>query len=351
MSSRPTPEEQASLEAPPEIPPREGSVGRAARREEFLALFRDTTQACAPASRSSMRKRATPPVPEPSRFLRQFLQQAAPTPERARSGLASLDARLGGGFGLGLHLVLGLPGSGKTAFLESLAWEAVSTQRPVLYYALKSGGLRVWEHLVTTLGAILDDPAMTAAALRAHELTSTDIDTLRRLDAALQESVLPYLSMVESTPASTRSVSALIEDIRFRSQEAVGQHMRLPVVLVDDLAHLAALTGSRSPSDLLLRLDDALKAESVSGLLAATPADVSRGGAERRLPVSTVLLLTPGGAAGSGAPGAPDAPSGSEAPDQVGLEVRKNMATGWIGSIPLLLDRRSGLFAEPAGPA
>jgi hypothetical protein len=30
----------------------------------------------------------------------------------------------------------------------------------------------------------------------------------------------------------------------------------------------------------------------------------------------------------------------------VQLEVRKNMATGWTGSILLLLDRRSGLFAE-----
>ncbi len=113
---------------------------------------------------------------------------------------------------------------------------------------------------------------------------------------------MPYLSVVDSTPASTRSVSALIEDIRFRTQEAVGRHMRLPVLVLDDLAHLSALTGSRSPSDLLSRLDDALKAESVSGLLAATPADVSRGGADRRLPVTTVLLLTPGAPGALGNP-------------------------------------------------
>jgi hypothetical protein len=143
------------------------------------------------------------------------------------------------------------------------------------------------------------------------------------------------MSLIDGTPASTRSVSALIEDMRSRAQDAVGQHRRLPIVLVDDLAHLSTLTGSRSPSDLLSRLDDALKAEALSGLLAAVPADVSRGGAERRLPVRTVLLLTQG------------APSAPEAPDQVELEVRKNMATGWTGAVSLLLDRRSGLFAEP----
>ena len=320
-------------------------------REEFLALFRDTTRPSAHEAGADRGGRAAAVDPEPSRFLRQFLQRTAPTPELARSGLTSLDARLGGGFGHGLHLVLGLPGSGKTAFLESLAWEAVSTRRPVLYYALRRGGLRVWEHLITTLAAILDDPELTPTALRAHELTPHDIDTLGRLDAALQESVLPYLSLIDGTPASTSSVSALIEDVRSRSQEAAGQHMRLPLVLVDDLGHLISLTGSRSLTDLLSRLDDGLKAESVSGLLAATPADVHRGGAERRLPVRTVLMLAQGGPSAPGAPGAPGAPSASEIPDQVELEVRKNMATGWTGSIPLLLDRRSGLFAEPGDRA
>lgn len=343
MSSQPNPEEQASRDMPAAERP-ERTTRRPAVREEFLALFRDTTRPLADeagatdggATRGPARtgRRAALPAPEPSRFLRQFLQQTAPNPELARSGLASLDSHLGGGFGHGLHLVLGLPGSGKTAFLESLAWEAVSTRRPVLYYALKSGGLRAWEHLIATLAAILDDPALTPAALRAHKLTQHDVETLGRLDAALQGSVLPYLALIDGTPASTRSVSALIEDMRSRSQEAVGQHMRLPLVLMDDLTHLASLTGSRSLSDLLSRLDDGLKAESVSGLLAATPADVYRGGAERRLPVRTVLMLTQ------------DTPSALDAPDQVQLEVRKNMATGWTGSILLLLDRRSGLFAE-----
>jgi len=32
--------------------------------------------------------------------------------------------------------------------------------------------------------------------------------------------------------------------------------------------------------------------------------------------------------------------------DRVDLEVRANTPTGWTGTLPLLLDRRSGLFAQ-----
>ena len=47
----------------------------------------------------------------------------------------------------------------------------------------------------------------------------------------------------------------------------------------------------------------------------------------------TVIALAPDAGAGSG---------------RVDLEVRKNLATGWTGTVPLLLDPLSGLFAEAA---
>ena len=228
--------------------------------------------------------------------------------------------------------MLGPPGSGKTAFLESLAWEAVASRRPGLYYGLKTGTLRVWERLIATLGTILDGEAITPAALRGRELVPKDAETLRRLDAALQTSVLPYLSLVDASPAMG-SLSAFVEDVRSRAQEAGEQHGRLPLILIDDLERLVALTGSRSPLHLLSRINDALVADSIPGLLAGAPAGPLFVEVER-LPVQTVLTLMPVFA------------SVAAPPERVDLEVQKNAATGWTGTVPLLLDPWSGLFAE-----
>jgi hypothetical protein len=337
-------------------------------RNEFMELFRDTRlpppedvelDATAPAEQAPLEgpdvpgRAGAPEAPahrletrgvpvaaaaEPSRFLRRFLQQAAPEPEPARSGLAALDDYLGGGFGYGLHLVVGAPGSGKTAFLESLAWEAVGSRRPSLYYALKPGSLEVWERLIATLGAILREPGITRAALRGRDLHPEDVETLARLDAALQASVLPYLSIVDAAPGSVSNLSTFVEGVRSHGQEAAEQHGRLPLVLVDDLDELTALTGSRSPVDVLSRLDAALAADSIPGLLAAGSQGIFATAVDR-LPVRTVVALTP-------VVGGPGGGNG-----RVDLDVRKNSATGWTGTVPLLLDPSSGLFAEaaPAG--
>jgi hypothetical protein len=344
VNPEPTPEEEASSEMPP-VSRRKRAGGRASMRDEFLALFRDTRLG-PPSDESAFRNEtaaldgAAPregpailPASEPSRFLRRFLQQAAPSPELAPSGLAGLDGRLGGGFGSGLHLVLGPPGSGKTAFLESLAWEAVASQRPSLYYALKTGSLRVWERLIATLGTILDGPAITPSELRGQELGPKDMETLGRLDAALQASVLPYLALIDGTPASAGSLSTFVEDIRSRAQEAGEQHGWIPLVLVDDLERLVALTGSRSPLHVLSRLDNALAADSIPGLLACAPDGLIPTEVER-LAVQTVVSLTP------------ILPLATATPERVDLEVRKNAATGWTGILSLLLDPWSGLFAE-----
>ncbi len=325
---------QGSLETPPPESPRPHGAGRASMRDEFLALFRDTRLSPPGGETVSPGKDSAPPAPEPSRFLRRYLQQTAPPPEPAASGLTGLDDHLGGGFGFGLHLVLGAPGSGKTAFLESLAWEAVAGRRPTLYYALKTGSLRAWERLIATLGTILDGPAITPSELRGQGLVPTDMQILNRLDGALQAAVLPYVSLIDPSPAHAGSLGAFIEDVRSRAQDAGEQHGRLPLVLVDDLERLVTLSGSRSPLHLLSRLDDALVADSIPGLVAVTPDDLLRAGSER-LPVQTVLTLTP------------VLPSVVGAPERVDLEVRRNTATGWTGTVSLLLDPRSGLFAEP----
>jgi hypothetical protein len=325
-------------------------------RREFMELFRDTrippadvvgvrmppgmAPAARPPSHDTGASAGTPApdasAPEPSRFLRRFLRQSAPVPELAPSGLPTLDARLGGGFGPGIHVVLGMAGTANTAFLEAVAWEAVGSRRPVLYFAFKTESLRVWERLIATLGSILDGPGIAPAALRGRELMPDDLQTLSRLDSALQTSVLPYISLVDR-PTKGRDLSIFLTELLSRAEEVAEQHGRPPLVLIDGLEELLALTGS-PPLQVLSRLDETLAADSLPGLLAAGSGGYAQG-AGRQLPSSSVLSLEVA------------APGSAMLGGHVDLQVQKNSATGWTGEVPLLLDALSGLFAEarPAG--
>jgi hypothetical protein len=330
----PTPEAGTPPQKPPAASRQTRGTTRASMSEGLLALFRDTGRLSSPPSTPapsvpSPGSEPGPPAPEPSMFLRRFLQQAACSPELAASGLASLDDRLAGGFGSGLHLVQGGPGVGKTAFLESVAWEAVSSGRPVLYYALKEGSIGAWERLISTLGNILGT-AIPLGALRARTLGPDQLETLARLDLALQDSVLPLLSLIETIPACTDTLGAFIKDIRSRAQEAKERHGRIPLLLIDDLERLLLLARARPRLDLLSPLNDALSAESIPGLLATAP------DSPERLPAQTTLNVVPVSA------------SATDALVRVDLELRTNASTGWTGTLPLLLDRRSGLFTLPA---
>jgi DnaB-like helicase C terminal domain len=301
-------------------------------REPLLALFRDTTRTLAPtASQPRL------PTAEPSMYLRRFLRLGALSPQLAPSGLAGLDARLAGGFGSGLHLVCGPTGIGKTAFLDSMAWEAVSNKRPVLYYVLRDGELGAWERLIRTLGFILGDSALPLDALRVHALAPHDLEMLTRLDRSLQDAVLPHLSLVGTIPAYTDTVSALIQDVRLRVREVSERHGKIPLLLVDDLEHLLPVTRPRQLPLVLSRLDEVLAADSTPGLLTMTMPDSLLLGMES-LPVHSVLTLM----SASG--------SATDTLERVDLDLQINDHTAWAGTLPLLLERRSGLFAQPPVP-
>ena len=334
-----TPEPTSPSEAPPRKPSTSArqarGAGRASMRDELLALFRDTDRAAPlPPSPPAPLRDPTLPTPEPSVFLRRFLQQAARSPELVPSGLTELDALLDGGFGSGLHVVQGGPGVGKTAFLESAAWEAVSSGRPVLYYALKEGSVGAWERLISTLGNILGT-VIPLGTLRACTLRPDGLETLARLDRALQASVLPFLSLIETIPAHADALGALVEDLRSKVQDARERHGRIPLLLIDDLERLLLLTRTQPPMALLSRLDDALAADSIPGLLASQAPDQSLNGLQG-IPAHTAMTLVPVPAPANDDYGA------------VNLELRTNARTGWTGTLPLLLDKRSGLFTVPA---
>lgn len=271
-------------------------IPRASMREQLLALFRDTERlqtptAVAPFLSAAARADATPR-----------------TSEAVPSGLDAVDVRLAGGFGAGLHLISGKTGVGTTAFLESVGWEAVASHRPVIYYALKEGAEGVRARMIRTL------------------------ECLGVPGEAFATSVLPRLSLVETIPDSGNAVGAFLEDLRRRVHDLEGRQAQAPLLLLDDLDHLLLLTGPRLLVDLLSRLDAALVAGRMAGLVAMTKPYPPTSRLED-LPAQSALALAL-------LPGSP-----SEAVAYVGLDVRTNRRSGWTGAVPLVLDRRTGLLA------
>jgi len=301
-------------------------------REGLASLFSNTQALSLPQPPALTAQSPDPDTVGPSAFFTQYLRDSDTAPELAPSGLAQLDARLAGGFGYGLNLVAGGPGVGKTAFMEAVAWEAVGRRRPVLYYALREGGRATWERLVSTLSYIMSGPVLRLPDLRARTLDEESIAALRNIDRALQASVLPRLSLIETIPAYTDPLTAFLEDVSLRVMQARDQEGRTPLVLVDDLQRLLLHTRARPLLHVLSRIDDALAASSIPGFLTLTPADFS-GHALAGLPAQGIVTLEPVYAS-------PD-----DSYSILNLAVRANTRTGWTGSLPLLLDRCSGLVA------
>jgi len=187
--------------------------------------------------------------------------------------------------------------------------------------------------LISTTGYVLGGPSIPLGALRARTLAPRELKTLTQLDQALQTHVLPYLTLVDTPSASTLTLSTFVEDLRLRAQEATERHGSFPLLLVDDVERLRALTGSGPLLPLLSRLDGILVADSIPGLLAANSSDPSLRGMGRLQVQATMVLESVSGVAG-------------DAVDRVDLELRTNARTGWTGTLPLLLDRRTGLFTD-----
>jgi hypothetical protein len=353
MDHQPTPELEASPEPPPLVSSQKYSVARSSMREELMALFRNTERhrpggdgPSAPLAEllaeadtaAGLAQTATVPpdtaaglagATEPSIFLRRFLRQAARSPRLFPSGLPSLDAHLGGGFRPGAHVLLGPPGAGKTAFLLSLAWDAVSRGVPVLFYSLKDGGLTIWRRLIATVGEMLGEGSLPFDEFYDHQPTPQDLETLARLDGILQTSVLPLLTLVDGVPARPDLPAALLDDVRIHAEDAAERHGRAPILLLDDIESLLLLGADEPAGRALSRLDESLHAESMTGLFTAT-STTPDGWSPRNLHVRMVLALRPCDAA----------------PTRIDLDILADARNGGGRLLPLLFDGRTGLFAE-----
>ncbi len=302
----------------------------------LLELFRDTERP-SPSGELVLGRTSDPQASaaESSAFLRRYLGEQSRLAETVPTGLAGLDDCLGGGFGPGLHLVIGPAEVGKTAFLESVAWEAISSARPVLYYALDEGVIGAWERMISTFACFLGIP-IDVEALRDHRLSADGLESLARVDLAFQSSVLPYLSLVDSLPASSDAMSALPSDISSRAREAKERHGLAPLLLIDDLGRLLLLAPAEPLPHLLGRLDDVLAADSITGLLAGAVADPFSL-IQEELPVRTVVTLS-----------LRDAYEDDHLV-HVNMEVQGSSPTSRSATLPMVLERRTGLFAQSSG--
>lgn len=311
---------------------------RVSMRDELTALFTRTRPASPPdetvlgADDSAGPRESASRAQRSSALVQRFLPTAEQAPALHPLGLETVDSLLDGGFGPGLHVVSGCAGTGKTAFIEAAAWEAVASRRPVLYHALKDGSGVTRERLTATLAGILGFSTITLGTLRQGTLSVGDHARLRSLERVLQTSVLRWLTLTDTVDAYGDVLSAFIEDIRLRAREALTTHGEVPFVLIDDAERLMRASRVRPLADLLKRLDDFLVETSAAGLITMTVPRRTVQGVDG-LPVQTTLSL-------AGIPGSPH-----DSLQYVDLEILTNARGGRTGTIPLVLDLRSGVFA------
>ena len=149
---------------------------------------------------------------------------------------------------------------------------------------------------------------------------------------------MPLLSLVDTIPARVATLDAFAEDVRARGREVSQRRGRVPLVLVDDLDRLLLLAPEQPLVHALALLDEVLREECVPGLVAANLTDPLIEAADA-LPAQTVLVLEE--AVGKL----------EEGFGRADLHVRASAPTGWTGTLPLLLDVSSGLFAsDPTTP-
>ncbi len=317
--------------APPEVPP--AGEGPPSADTERSAAATDAQQADSQADLPSSAGQAAA-TPTLSPFLRSFLRRSRYALHLPSSGIPDLDTRLAGGLMPGLHLLAGHAGEEKTALMLSALWQAVSAQRPVIFYAFREGSFRVWMRLVAALATLEADsgrPALSLVQLRRAHLSVAQIDQLVHLDRLLQITVFSVVSLVDGSTTGIATPDHLLEDLRARSREAREQAKPMPLVVVDDLDRLILDHPEQSVTRALTLLGEVLEEECASGLVAATLAEPLAGTADAPR-TQTVLVL------------GKTVETASEHLGRATLEVRANAAGGWTGTVPLLLDFSSGLF-------
>jgi hypothetical protein len=291
-----------------------------------------------------------------SRYLRAYLAECGGGV--LPLGVRLLDDALGGGLDRGLAVVGGDPGAGKTLLLDEAARSALACDWWVYYAAYREGVLGAWERFIARASREDRGLPLSLSALRGRSLDASSQDRVRALDARLQSESAPRLALADRLAGGRNGFRAFMDTVWWRRREARESGSPGLLVLIDDLQTLRRLIaeaegrhrvpgavdtetavrgeGSADLGELVSRLDREFLLLGTPCLASVAPTTVWEAGHGRVGPCvepgyrgSFYLRLTDAAVE-----------NGSDVPLE--LAVEKNGRTGWVGRLPLTLDRREG---------
>ena len=252
----------------------------------------------------------------------------------ASSGIGELDARLGGGFFPGLWMVVGRPGAQTTAFLESVAWEAVARHQAVIYYALTEGATAARERLLATVAFIMTDGVDDTADGRVE--WRSDSEGLVGLDPQAWHVVLSRVWLADSLPGGPEPVGVFLRSLEHTLENVASRVGQAPVVLIDDLESLVRGLGVESvrrAARVVAGLNGVLARCGSPGLMTSPP---------------ELTALVPrsdeAGAKGLVQLGHGRLELASRSPERMDVTIHENPHAPWRGTLPLVLHPSVGLF-------
>ena len=252
------------------------------------------------------------------------------------SGVRELDARLGGGFFPGLWTIAGLSAEALTAFLESVALEAATNQRPVVYHALNASVEAVRERLLKVIAGIVAEWAENAPDGRVE--SSSDLGPPAGLDRALEAAVLSNVWIFDSIPLSPDPVGAFLRSLEHTLEHTTPQAGSRPVVLIDDRTTLLRALNIESAQGALRAvagLDGTLVRRGSPGLLAAHTDLAALLPPEEEAKTKGLVHLGRG-----------HIEFLSRSATRVDAIIRENTHSTWRGTVPLALHPSVGMFTS-----
>ena len=251
------------------------------------------------------------------------------------SGVGELDARLGGGFFPGLWMIVGPPGSDATAFLGSVAVEAVADHRAIVYYALAEGTDVVRGRLLDTLTVIMADGVDDAPGGVAERCSTPE--ELPALNPAVWLAVLSRMWLVESVPEGADPVGAFLRRLERTLEDVASELDQAPVVLIDDLETLLRglrVEGAMGAARVVTGLNGAFLRCGSPGLMASPPQLATLLPSAEEVDLEGLLQL------GHGL-----VELLPRSPVRMDVTVHQNPHAAWRGTLPLVLYPAFGMFA------
>jgi replicative DNA helicase len=185
---------------------------------------------------------------------------------KLRTGIATLDRSTDGGLACGLHVIGGLPGSGKSALALEIALNVVKAGGRVLYLSLEMDRYEVAKRVAQRVWFDETGNTITERGLvdLARQNGKAMDDTLLRGDA-LWHTQADALEVGDLETLGGGDIDCICQEIAaFRERCAGGKH--LPLVIVDYLQYVGSKHNrAQDRRVLLVEIAQKLKAQTLQG--------------------------------------------------------------------------------------